>query len=76
MFEYNIMDEFNLNIDNLEHTSLNISEMDNSNSNFGIELLMNSKKVSGGGGGGGGSINLGDLESLENELKELRDLEF
>jgi hypothetical protein len=66
------MDEFNLNIDNLEHTSLNISEMDNSNSNFGIELLMNSKKVSGGGGGsGGGSINLGDLESLENELNDL-----
>jgi hypothetical protein len=66
------MDEFNLNIDNLEHTSLNISEMDNSNSNFGIELLMNSKKVGGsGGGGGGGSINLGDLESLENELNDL-----
>ena len=73
------MDEINLNIDNLETTTLNISDDDfgSSNNNFGMEMLMNTKKISGGGGGGGGSgskgqsIDLGDLDSLETELNNL-----
>ena len=71
------MDEINLNIDNLESTTLNISDDDfgSSNNNFGMEMLMNTKKISGGGGGGSGSkgqsIDLGDLDSLETELNNL-----
>jgi hypothetical protein len=68
------MDEINLNIDNLESTTLNISDDDfgSSNNNFGMEMLMNTKKISGGGSGSKGqSIDLGDLDSLETELNNL-----
>jgi len=67
------MDEFNLNIDNLETTTLNISDNDfgSSNNNFGIEMLMNTKKVSSGSGSRGATIDLGDLDSLETELNNL-----
>lgn len=69
------MDEINLNIDNLESTTLNISDNDfgSSNNNFGMEMLMNTKKVSSGGGGGsrGATFDLGDLDSLETELNNL-----
>jgi len=65
------MDEINLNIDDLEPTSLNISDTGaSSQSNFGIEMLMNTKKVSG-GSKGGSSFDLGDLDSLETELNNL-----
>ena len=71
------MDEINLNIDNLESATLNIADDDfgapQGNFGSGIELLMNTKKVSGGGGGGskGASFDLGDLDSLETELNNL-----
>jgi hypothetical protein len=69
------MDEINLNIDNLESATLNISDDDfgapQGNFGSGIELLMNTKKVSGGGGSKGASFDLGDLDSLETELNNL-----
>ena len=64
------MDEINLNIDELEPSSLNISEGAPSQSSFGIEMLMNTKKVSS-GSKGGSSFDLGDLDTLENELNNL-----
>ena len=66
------MDEINLNIDNLDSATINISDDGESNFGSGIELLMNTKKVSGGGGGSkGASFDLGDLDSLETELNNL-----
>lgn len=68
------MDEFNLEIDNLESTPLNISDSDygkQGNFGSGIELLMNTKKVSSGGSKNNNSFSLGDLDSLETELNNL-----
>jgi hypothetical protein len=69
------MESFDLNIDNLEPISFNITDDSNSSSSLGsgIELLMNTKKISGGTNrdAGNNSFNLGDLDSLETELNNL-----
>lgn len=69
------MEAFDLNIDNLDVAPLNISDDAPSSSSLGggIELLMNTKKISGGSNrdSGNSSFNLGDLDSLENELNDL-----
>jgi len=64
------MEVIDIGLNDLEPISLSFNDGPPSKSvNFGpgIELLMNDKKKS----GSGGSVDLGDLNNLENELNEL-----
>jgi hypothetical protein len=64
------MEVIDLGINDLEQVSLNLNEPSNKPSvsfGGGIELLMNDKKKS----SSAMNLNLGELDSLENELNEL-----
>jgi hypothetical protein len=70
------MEEINLGLSDLEPISLNFNDGPSSfgeppsvNFGAGIELLMNDKKRA--NSGGNISIDLGDLDKLENELNDL-----
>jgi hypothetical protein len=67
------MERIDLNIDNLdlEPVSLNISDSNDFSSHSGIELLMNTKKVSSGSSNSNTStFDLGDFETEMNNLSE------
>ena len=65
------MERIDLNIDNLDldPVSLNISDSNDFSSHSGIELLMNTKKVSG-GSSNTSTFDLGDFETEMNNLSE------
>ena len=61
------MESFDLNIDNLEPISLDFDSGKSMNFGSGAELLMNMKKST----PQSSTIDLGDLDTLENELNDL-----
>ncbi len=63
------MDRIDLNIEDLETSPIIISD-EPAQSNFGMEMLMNTKKINN-GSKSGSSFSLGDLNSIENELNDL-----
>jgi len=66
------METIDISLDNLEPIELNLgSNMDTPSVNFGsgIELLMNDKKRP--ASGDSGKLDLGDLDTLEQEMNEL-----
>jgi len=66
------MESIDLSIENLEPSNVSISDGNfGSQNSFGVEMLMNTKKIGGTSSKGGSSFNLGDLESFENEMNTL-----
>lgn len=64
------MDIVDINLNDIEPISFNMSDAPSSSVSFGpgIELLMNDKKKN---GAASASLDLGELDTIENDLKEL-----